>query len=180
MPGSDRGPISITLPDGRSLELRGAIDRVDQDAERNLAVIDYKTGSAKNYKNLDQDPLRSGTSLQLLLYALAARQLLDRANAPTFGSYWFVTRKGEFQPHGYPITPELEVKGLSTVASIISGIESGLFPAHPATPQFRPWVDCHFCEPDGLGLSHQYSDWMRKSGDPELLPYLEITGEDDV
>lgn len=180
LPGSARGPISIALPDGRSLSLRGAIDRVDEDTVGNLAVIDYKTGSARNYENLDQDPLRGGTSLQLLLYALAARQLLDRASASTFGSYWMVTRKGEFKPYGYPITPELEVEGLSIVARIISGIESGLFPAHPAPPQFRPWVDCHFCEPDGLGLSHQYADWMRKSSDPELLPYLEITGEDDA
>ena len=178
LPTSDQGAIAIALPDGRTLNLRGAIDRVDEDADGNLLVIDYKTGSARNYKKLDEDPLGGGTSLQLLLYALAARQLLNRADAPTFGSYWFVTRKGGFEPHGYSITPELEAEGLRTVASIIDCIESGMFPAHPAPPEFRPWVDCYFCEPDGLGLSHQYSDWLRKSADPELRPYLEINGGD--
>ena len=178
MPGSDSPPITIALPDGRTLGLRGAIDRVDEDAEGNLAVIDYKTGSARRYKISDEDPTRGGTNLQLLLYSLAARQSLDRANTPASGAYWFVTRKGGFETHGYEITPELETEGLATVASIVSGIDSGLFPAHPAPPQFRLWVDCHFCEPDGLGLSHQYSDWLRMSGDPELLPYLKINGED--
>ena len=176
LPTNDQGAITIALPNGRVIKLRGAIDRVDEHVDGNLFVIDYKTGSARNYKNLDDDPLGNGTSLQLLLYGLAARQLLNRPNAPAFGSYWFVTRKGGFEPYGYPITPELEAQGLSTVAGIVECIESGLFPAHPASPQFRPWVDCHFCEPDGLGLSHQYSDWLRKSDDPEMLPYLEING----
>ncbi|MXW76973.1 MAG: hypothetical protein F4Z58_13230 [Acidimicrobiaceae bacterium] len=178
LPMSDQGPIAISLPDGRTLNLRGAIDRVDEDPEGNLLVIDYKTGSARTFKKLDEDPLRGGTSLQLLLYALAARILLDRADAPTFGSYWFVTRRGGFRPQGYSITPELEAGGLRMIADIIDCIESGLFPAHPAPPKFRPWVDCYFCEPDGLGLSHQYSDWLRMHGDPELQPYLEINGDD--
>ncbi len=179
LPTSDQDPIAIALPNGRTIKLRGAIDRVDEHADGNLVVIDYKTGSARNYKNLHEDPLANGTSLQLLLYGLAARQLLNRPNTPMSGSYWFVTRKGEFEPYGYRITPELEAEGLITVANIIECIESGLFPPHPAPPQFRPWVDCHFCEPDGLGLSHQYSDWQRKSSDPELRPYLEINGGDN-
>ncbi len=179
LPGGSQGPIAIALPNGRTIELRGAIDRVDERADGDLVVIDYKTGSTRNYKNLHEDPLANGTSLQLLLYGLAARQLLNRPGTPLSGSYWFVTRKGGFEPHGYRITPELEAGGLSTVASIVECIESGLFPAHPAPPQFRPWVDCHFCEPDGLGLSHQHSDWQRKRGDPELRPYLEINGGDN-
>ncbi|MCY4492883.1 MAG: PD-(D/E)XK nuclease family protein [Acidimicrobiaceae bacterium] len=180
LPTSDRGPITIALPNGRSIRLRGAIDRVDERADGNLVVIDYKTGSARNYKNLHEDPLANGTNLQLLIYCLAARQLLSRPDTPMSGSYWFVTRKGRFEPHGYRITVELEAEGLCTIAGIVECIESGLFPAHPAPPQFRPWVDCQYCEPDGLGLSHQYSDWRRMSGDPELRPYLEINGGDNV
>ncbi len=179
LPTSDQGPIAIALRDARTIKLRGAIDRVDESAGGDLVVIDYKTGSARNYKNLHEDPLANGTSLQLLLYSLAARQLLNRPDTAMSGSYWFVTRKGEFERHGYQITPELEAEGLRTVAGIVECIESGLFPPHPAPPQFRPWVDCHFCEPDGLGLSHQHSDWQRKLEDPELRPYLEISGVDN-
>ena len=178
LPASDRGTVTVALPDGRTVELRGAIDRVDEDAEGNLRVIDYKSGSARNYTRLDEDPLSGGTHLQLLLYALAARTILDRTDARTVGAYWFVTRKGGFKPYGYLITPELAAAGLETIAGIVDCIESGIFPAHPATPQFRLWVDCHYCEPDGLGLSHQYSDWRRKSTDHELQPYLEIIGDD--
>lgn len=178
LPASDRGTVTIALPDGRNIELRGAIDRVDEGADGKLLVIDYKSGSARNFTHLDEDPLGGGTHLQLLLYALAARVLLDRADARTFGAYWFVTRKGGFKPYGYLITPELEAAGLETITGIVDCIESGLFPAHPAMPQFRLRVDCHYCEPDGLGLSHQYSDWRRKSTDHELQPYLEIIGGD--
>ena len=101
-------------------------------------VIDYKTGSARSYKNLHEDPLANGTSLQLLLYGLAARQLLNRPDTPTSGSYWFVTRKGGFEPHGYRITPELEAEGLRTVAGIVECIESGLFPPTPRTTTAPP------------------------------------------
>jgi len=179
LPTSDHGPVTITLLNGRSVKLRGAIDRVDESADGDLVVIDYKTGSTRNYKNLHEDPLANGTSLQLLLYGLAARQMLNRPDNPMSGSYWFVTRKGRFETRGYRITPELEAEGLETITDIVECIDSGLFPAHPAAPQFRPWVDCVYCEPDGLGLSHQYSDWKRMSGDPKLRPYLGITGDDN-
>lgn len=178
IPASDRGAVTLDLPDGRTVGLRGAIDRVDEDADENLLVIDYKTGSSRTYRRLDRDPLGGGANLQLLLYALAARQLLGRTTAPVVGEYWFVTRKGGFKSVGYRITPVLEALGLQKIADIVAGIESGLYPAHPATPQFRPWVDCHYCEPDGLGLSHQHSDWRRKSADQDLQPYLEIIGDD--
>ncbi len=179
LPNSDHGPVTIALPGGRSVKLRGAIDRVDETADGDLLVIDYKTGSARKHKNLHEDPLANGTSLQLLLYGLAARQMLNQPDTPMSGSYWFVTRKGRFEPHGYQITPQLEAEGLGTIADIVECIESGMFPAHPAAPQFRPWVDCVYCEPDGLGLSHQYSDWKRMGGDPNLLSYLRINGGDN-
>lgn len=178
LPASDRGAVTVRLPDGRSIELRGAIDRVDQTADGKLLVIDYKTGSSKKYKRLLEDPLSGGTSLQLLLYAIATRGLLDSPGAAATGSYWFVTRRGGFERYGYAITPGLEAEGLRTVTGIIDGIESGLFPARPAAPQYRTWVDCRFCDPDGLGLAHQHSDWKRKSDDDALAPYLEIIGDD--
>ena len=188
MPASNRTAVPLILPNGQRISLRGAIDRLDVGADGHLLVLDYKTGSTRKYNKLDADPLRGGTVLQLVLYAVAARQLLN-ANSrqrecpqknPIYGMYWFVTRKSGFEFRGYRVTTALETEGLQTVANIIEGIESGLFPAHPAAPGFRTWVDCDSCEPDGLGLSHQHSDWLRKQNDPDLAPYIAIIGDDNA
>jgi hypothetical protein len=66
---------------------------------------------------------------------------------------------------------------LGAVDAIVGGIDSGLFPAHPEAPGFRPFVPCWFCEPDGLGTRHQHRDWVRKQADDALAPYLAIAGE---
>ncbi len=179
MPGGNTPPVSLELPDGRTLLLRGAIDRVDETSNGELVVIDYKTGSSRNYRGLSaDDPTPGGAHLQLVLYSLAVREILDRPNASVRGDYWFVTRKGRFDTVGYAVTPEVEATALTTVAMIVDGIATGHFPQHPAVPKFRPWVDCEFCEPDGLGLAHQYADWSRLQDDPELVTYLAVNGGD--
>ncbi len=178
MPGSSTPPIEITLPDGRSLRLRGAIDRIDEARDGTLTVIDYKTGSTRGYDKLTaEDPVPGGAHLQLVLYALAARSVLGIDN-PARGAYWFVTSRGQFSTVGYPITEPVTDAALGIVAEISDGIGAGVFPQHPATPSFRPWVDCWFCEPDGLGLSHQHRDWRRIADDPDLAPYLAVNGAD--
>ena len=179
MPGGSTPPVTLRLPDGRSLTVRGAIDRVDETPEGGLVVIDYKTGSNRNYRGLSaDDPTPGGAHLQLVLYSLAVREILGRADAPTTAAYWFVTRKGRFDTIGYPVTPEVETVALTMVGRIVDGIAAGHFSQHPAVPRFRPWIDCQFCEPDGLGLAHQYADWLRIENDPELAGYLAVNGGD--
>lgn len=178
LPTGSQETVTIDLGTGRTIELRGAIDRIDRDDAGKLFVIDYKTGSARDFNKLAEDPILGGTRLQLVLYALAAQRLLSCEGVSVAGSYWFVTSKGGFQAHGYPITAELKEKGLRTVSKIIEGIESGLFPARPAAPGFRSFVDCHYCEPDGLGLAYQRADWLRKIQDSTFLPYHETVGVD--
>ncbi len=178
MPGSPTPPTEVPIPDGRTLRLRGAIDRIDEAHDGTITVIDYKTGSTRGYDKLTaEDPVPGGAHLQLVLYALAARRVLGVDN-PARGAYWFVTSRGRFSTVGYPITDVVTDTALDVVAQISDGIGAGLFPQHPATPSFRPWVDCWFCEPDGLGLSHQHRDWRRIADDPDLAPYLAVNGGD--
>ena len=177
MPRAPTPPITITLPSGRQIRLRGSVDRVDETHDHELVIIDYKTGRADRFAGLsDADPTPGGSHLQLALYAAAVRQVLDRPEAPARGAYWFVSRKGRFDTAGYAITPEVEARVFATVDGIVSGIAAGLFPPHPAPPGWRMFVDCDYCEPDGLGLSHQYADWMRIHDLPELRPYLQVLG----
>ena len=179
MPGSLTPPVEIPLADGRTLAVRGAIDRVDETPDGTVIVIDYKTGSARSYKDISEDdPTPGGTHLQLVLYSLAARQILHRPDASSRGLYWFVTAKGGFSTVGYPVRPEIEAATLDTVGRIVDGIAAGHFPAHPAAPGYRTWVDCPYCEPDALGLSHQYADWQRLARHPELADYVDLCGGD--
>ncbi|MEM9203908.1 MAG: PD-(D/E)XK nuclease family protein, partial [Actinomycetota bacterium] len=179
MPGSSNPAVALSLPDGRVVTVRGAIDRVDETHDGSLVVVDYKTGSTRGYDGISaEDPTPGGTHLQLGLYTAAARQILGRPEAAGVGQYWFVTAKGGFQPVGYTVTPEIETAVMATVAEIVDGIATGHYPAHPAVPAFRPWIDCVVCEPDGLGLSHQYADWRRLQVHPDLAAYVELTGGD--
>jgi len=80
--------LKIELEDGRMLRLHGVIDRIDQDLQGNLRVIDYKTGVS----HLGKNDLISGIRLQLPLYALAAKQALKMGEVRE-GFYWTLNGK---------------------------------------------------------------------------------------
>jgi ATP-dependent helicase/DNAse subunit B len=77
-------PLRLETDQGRVL-LRGVIDRVDIDAERNIRIIDYKTGSS----GLHQNDLAEGRRLQLPIYSLAAANCLE-LGTPADGFYWSI------------------------------------------------------------------------------------------
>ena len=168
-------PGSIDGSGPRQLAVRGSIDRVDETDSGGLVVIDYKSGSSRTYKDLSaDDPTPAGGHLQLVLYALAARQILNRPDAEARGDYWFVSRRGGFASHGYPVDVATEKRVLATVAAIVDGIGAGLFPLHPEKPGWRRWVPCLCCEPDGLGTRDVWRDWERKRTHPDLLGYTAL------
>ena len=179
MPHSGSGPIGIEIGKARTLRMRGSIDRVDETDSGGLAVIDYKTGSARNYESLGpDDPTSGGRRLQLVLYDLAARSLRAASDsADGHGAYWFVSSKGRFTESGYA-TNAARPQVLEAVGAIVDGIGAGLFPMHPDEPKWRPWVSCPYCEPDGMGTKDQWRDWQRKRHDPALAAYLDLVDPD--
>jgi ATP-dependent helicase/nuclease subunit B len=66
------------------LRVRGAIDRVDI-ADGQMVVIDYKTGSTK----IPPDEMVAGRNVQMMLYILAARQVIGD-DAVRGGAFWHV------------------------------------------------------------------------------------------
>ena len=66
--GESVRPVSVTLPDGTSVVLRGVIDRVDTYTKENgelcIRVVDYKTGS----RSFSLAEVRDGLHVQLLIY----------------------------------------------------------------------------------------------------------------
>ena len=172
-----RPAIEIACSDGRTLHLGGSVDRIDKWASGQLAVIDYKTGGQTSYKGLShEDPLLGGQLLQLPIYAHAVRSVfgLDRAVAVD-SSYWFV--KEPKTRLGYLVDEPVEEALDRALIAIVDGIESGVFVGRaPAPGGWKTYVECPYCDPDGLGTTDRHRDWLRKVAAPELAGYLELVG----
>ena len=91
-----------------------------------------------------------------------------------FAEYWFVSDKGQFAQVGYEVTPEVLERTGTTLATMVEGIEAGVFPSHPTSVSTNPWVECEYCDPDGLGVIELRRAWERKRLDPALAPYADL------
>jgi RecB family exonuclease len=167
--------VPLLLPDGRVVRFRGKADRVDVDEDGGIHVVDYKTGRSESYRSLSEDnPDLDGTKLQLPVYATAARLHQSRPDAPVHAEYWFISARGRFERHGYPVTDAVLERFGHRLAAIVDGIEAGVFPAHPTATSTSLWVDCHYCDPDALGVSDLRRSWERKRSDPAMAIYAEL------
>jgi RecB family exonuclease len=163
--------VEVPLHGGRALHVRGSIDRIDLNRDGAIEIIDYKTGKHDGYKNLtEQTPHYGGQRLQLYIYALAGRELFPDAGSAS-AYYWF-TKTDKLI--GYPVTESVEQEVSAAIHTIVEGIESGVFPAHPSETDPRNWVECWACTPDGLSGRHLRSDWERKRHDPALQAYAAL------
>jgi len=177
----DAPPVSLTLPSGVTIELRGSADKVDQARDGTLLVTDLKTGGPSRFTCLIADPIAAGTKLQLPLYAFAARQQLG--DHPVVAQYWFV-RKGRRADGptriAVPLDAGVQTRYLAALNVLVHGIGTGLFPARaPDGPDFG-WVRCPYCNPDGLGHRAVRDRWERQRGDPLLRRYADLVEPPDA
>jgi RecB family exonuclease len=172
-----RPAIEIVCSDGRTLRLGGSVDRIDKWETGQFAVIDYKSGGQSSYKGLShEDPLLDGRLLQLPIYAHAVRSLfgLDR-DVAVDSSYWFI--KEPKNRRGYLVDAPVEAALDRALIAIVDGIEGGMFVGRaPAPGGWQTYVECPYCDPDGLGTTDRHRDWLRKVSAPELAGYLELVG----
>ncbi|MGM0438784.1 MAG: PD-(D/E)XK nuclease family protein, partial [Bacillota bacterium] len=85
--------VKLNLPSGKSIKLRGKIDRIDKIDKDLYNIIDYKTGSTYSYNN--NDYFNQGSQLQHAVYALAFEKLMDNEVEVNKSIYYFPTLKGE-------------------------------------------------------------------------------------
>lgn len=76
---------------GRRVRIRGAIDRVDRLESGRLRVVDYKTGSHRQYRSTR--PFHGGRRIQHILYMRAAESILGEEVESM--EYHFPTRRGK-------------------------------------------------------------------------------------
>jgi ATP-dependent helicase/nuclease subunit B len=173
MPGCDVDAVTVVLGDGSSVQLRGKIDRLDECDDGRLLVTDYKTGRDTGPVATD-DPLQGGTKLQLPIYALAARTAAGRPDARVLAEYWFTSTRGDFAQRGYEIDQAILDRLAATLGVICDGIGAGMFPARPRKPDASPFIDCHYCDPDGLGTKDGWQRWVAKRSDLRLAAYVAL------
>ncbi|MFM7034669.1 MAG: UvrD-helicase domain-containing protein, partial [Planctomycetia bacterium] len=148
--GFDRAEaVPLPLSDGRSIRMRGFVDRIDIDGTRadgqGYAIIDYKKGRSSRFKKGGRDPLAvfdKGRRLQHGLYVLMVRHVTRE----TVGEAGDVTRFAYFFPgadtRGERVewTAE-ELAGVDTLVERLCRIvRVGAF--LPSTDQ----ADCRFCD----------------------------------
>jgi len=128
-------PLELEV-DGKTVRVRGMIDRLDRGEDGGLRVIDYKTGTGRlSVKELDE-----GRRIQLPLYALAAQEALALGEVED-GFYWAIlaARRSSLrlsnyrsQEEGGGVGPEAAYDtARQHVSRIVDGVNSGHFEPIP-------------------------------------------------
>lgn len=167
----DDGSVTLALPGGRRLPVRGTIDRVDR-TSTGLVVTDHKTGRADSYRGIGRGaPTAERLRFQLPAYAAAALHVTGEHGLPVRAEYAFF-RAGRFDRVGYELDDEVWARVATDLDHVVAGIEGGWFPNTPAKPGYQHRVDCHYCQPDGLGTEERWPEWERKRHDPRLARWF--------
>lgn len=168
--------VSLALADGRTVAFSGIVDRIDVDrATHRAMIIDYKTGGAAAYKDLEQDPVAGGRRIQLAVYTQAMRNAMrDRDGAPDAwqieAQFRFVTARGGFQRIGVQDGPDIETRLGQVVQWAADGVGSGAFPSVPGVRDRGSFANCAYCDYDRVCHTVRDEAWKRKRG---ALPVLD-------
>lgn len=158
---------------GGIVRFRGSADKVDERRDGTLLVTDIKSGSIRTFKDLSEaNPVARGEKLQLPVYAQAARARHGTGATKVEAMYWFVRKDRGKRPQ-VPLTDAVQQLFSETVGVLVRSMANGVFPERaPEKPDFRlGWVQCPYCNPDGLGHNGVRRRWEAKRAAPELAEY---------
>jgi ATP-dependent helicase/nuclease subunit B len=188
-------PLVLDLPTQGGVQFAGSIDRVDATRSGGLVVTDYKTGGGYGYDAIPKigrpgksgrsesgvDLIDRGRKLQLVLYALAARDLFALPEAQVEAYYWFLDQ-GDLHRGG--VVDDVQTGRLHTVLDVVvGGIRDGIYPANPGEEKPYPrdtWESCCYCPYDRVCPTTRLEQWRGVREDPAVRPYAEIVDPQDV
>jgi RecB family exonuclease len=175
-PGSGSWPeVVIPVGAGRTVRLRGRIDRVDVAGGGNpshVRVVDYKSGGSQGAPK-DDDPLAAGTKLQLAVYGKAVSTWLESqglGGVSIDAAYWFMTTRGEFKLAQQRIDDRIAGLFENAITIIDQGMSAGCFPQVPGSDTYRrgrsSWDNCIYCPFDRICPAARDHLHDRKQADP--------------
>jgi ATP-dependent helicase/nuclease subunit B len=132
-------PVEIDLGGGLVFRFAGRIDRIDKVGPSSFEIVDYKTGGF--YRDSYKGTFKGGRRLQLVLYGIAAEELLrKRYKNPrvTGGQYYHSSHKGRQERVRIAAPRPHEVAAV--LADLRELILSGAFVHAPDDG------DCKFCD----------------------------------
>ena len=180
--GYDDAHVTLPLADGRRLAVAGFADRIDRRRNGELIIVDHKTGKADSFKKITgADPTEGRTKFQLPIYAAAALAAIGEqagsSATPVRAEYGFFER-GNYERYGYLFDDAVWAQVTDDLQQVVDGVESGLFPAVTEPPKYQHYIDCWYCQPDGLGVDERYAEWSIKQHDPRLTRWFGDEQED--
>ncbi|MDP9238855.1 MAG: PD-(D/E)XK nuclease family protein [Chloroflexota bacterium] len=155
------------------VRLRGYVDRIDRTPDGRCAwVIDYKTGSVRDYEGIvPADPFDGGKKLQLPTYLAAAGDASER-----HALYWFITQKGGFKQVPYDPSADSQLAFERTLEAIVSGVRAGAFPAVSGdmNDYFSKFENCQYCDFTRICARRRDHAFDEKQGDQAMSPWLAV------
>jgi RecB family exonuclease len=175
--------VEVALPDGRTVRLRGFIDRLDARPGAHR-ITDYKTGKTKAGDVDARHRFDAGRALQLPVYGTALRQHLacsgERAG-DVEARYWYVSSGGAFGEVPLTVTDAEEALLGEILRDIDGGARAGCFPQVPGEyrEHFGSYANCGFCDYDSLCPANRdvVTAWKRDS--PARVPHNALTPDND-
>ena len=124
-------PLELTW-NGRTLLLRGKIDRVNVDEQaKEFEIIDYKTGSTVP----STKEVMEGKSFQLTLYAIAIEHIFLPSYTPSRGFFYRVKERDMKKGFLCETQEEWKILKEKTLSEVFSLVEKMKTLSFPATPQ---------------------------------------------
>ena len=161
-PGSAPGAVGLDC----GIQLRGSIDLVERHPPGLMRVTDHKTGK------VDANPgqiIAGGTSLQPLLYALAAEKLFAGEAQISCGRLYFCTSRGGFTTVEVPLDDPARAAAKQVADAIGTAVAGAFLPAYPDEGE------CARCDYRVVCGPHEERRITRKPGG-NMAPLIALRG----
>lgn len=161
-------PATIRLLDGNTLQVRGAIDRVDRREDGRYLLLDYKSG--RFFRPGDVQPFGGGKLMQAGLYSEVVGQIDPRITNPLF-AYYYATARSDFETYHIDY-PAHRKHFLSFLTTMVGEIRRGNFVPVIARKDSPP---CSFCDYSAVCIDGRKGvGEVFKESDPDHHRYQQI------
>lgn len=148
------------------IQLRGSIDLIERNRAQLMRVTDHKTGKADAEAG---QIIAGGTSLQPLLYALAAEKLFAGQGDISCGRLYFCTSRGGFTAVEVALDDQARAAAVQLADTIGDAVLEPFLPAYPATGE------CTHCDYRRICGPHEERRIGRKP-QGQVDPLLKLRG----